>query len=110
MGGRLFEVGHLKVLFRGGVVGGGGRLFEAGCLLNFSTFRVGAYSRWALIRGWALNRINTVLKEIRFSERLLVLLEIRFVWNNGSQKHSLSVDVRCLVSGQFCLCCSETMN
>ena len=60
MGGRLFEVGHLKVLFRGGVVGGGGRLFEAGRLLNFSTFRVGAYSRWALIRGWALNRINTV--------------------------------------------------
>ena len=51
MGGRLFEVGHLKVLFRGGVVGGGGRLFEAGRLLNFSTFRVGAYSRWALIRG-----------------------------------------------------------
>ena len=60
VGGRLFEVGHLKVLFRGGVVGGGGRLFEAGRLLNFSTFRVGAYSRWALIRGWALNRINTV--------------------------------------------------
>ena len=29
--------------------GGSGRLFE-----------VGAYSRWALIRGWALNRINTV--------------------------------------------------
>ena len=56
----FFEVGHLKVLFRGGVVGGGGRLFEAGRLLNFSTFRVGAYSRWALIRGWALNRINTV--------------------------------------------------
>ena len=51
-----------------------------------------------------------ILKEIRFSERLLVLLEIRFVWNNGSQKHSLSIDVRCLVSGQFCLCCSETMN
>ena len=59
-GGRLFEVGHLKVLFRGAMVGGGGRLLEAGRLLNFSTFRVGAYSRWALIRGWALNRINTV--------------------------------------------------
>ena len=39
--------------------GGGGRLFEAGRLLTFSTFRVGAYSRWALIRGWALKRINT---------------------------------------------------
>ena len=34
--------------------GGGGRL------LTFSAFRMGAYSRWALIRGWALIRINTV--------------------------------------------------
>ena len=43
-------------------VGGrwGGRLFEAGRLLSFSAFRMGAYSRWALIRSWALNRINTV--------------------------------------------------
>ena len=38
-----------------------GRLFEAGRLLTFSTFRMGAYSRWALIRGWALIRINTVI-------------------------------------------------
>ena len=36
-------------------------------LINFSYLQgghlleVGAYSRWALIRGWALNRINTVL-------------------------------------------------
>ena len=37
-----------------------GRLFEAGRLLTFSAFRMGAYSRWALIRGWALIRINTV--------------------------------------------------
>ena len=44
-------------------VGGrwGGRLFEAGRLLSFSAFRMGAYSRWALIRSWALNRINTVI-------------------------------------------------
>ena len=40
--------------------GRGGRLFEAGRLLTFSAFRIGAYSRWALIRGWALIRINTV--------------------------------------------------
>ena len=39
-----------------------GRLFEAGRLLTFSAFRVGACSRWALIRGWALIRINTVFK------------------------------------------------
>ena len=44
--------------FLGG--GGGGCLFEAGHLLTFPTYRVGAYSRWALFRGWALNRINTV--------------------------------------------------
>ena len=35
-------------------------LFKAGRLLTFSAFRMGAYSRWALIRGWALIRINTV--------------------------------------------------
>ena len=34
--------------------GGGGCLFEAGRLLTFSAFRMGAYSRWVLIR------INTV--------------------------------------------------
>ena len=34
--------------------GRGGRLFEAGRLLTFSAFRMGAYSRWALILGWAL--------------------------------------------------------
>ena len=40
--------------------GGGGRLFEAGRLLTFSVFRMGAYTKWALIRGWALIRINSV--------------------------------------------------
>ena len=46
----------------GGVgLGRGGRLFEAGRLLTFSAFRMGAYSRRALIRGWALIRINTVI-------------------------------------------------
>ena len=47
-------------IFLGSEVKEGGRLFEAGRLLTFSAFRVGAYSRWALIRGWALIRINTV--------------------------------------------------
>ena len=36
------------------------RVFEAGRLLTFSAFSVRAYSRWALIRGWAIIRINTV--------------------------------------------------
>ena len=47
----------LQFFFRGG---GDGCIFEAGRLLTFPTCSVGAYSRWALIRGWALNRINTV--------------------------------------------------
>ena len=45
---------------KGRAVRRGGRLFEAGCVLTFSASRMGAYSRWALIRGWALIRINTV--------------------------------------------------
>ena len=40
-----------------GAGGGGGRR-----LLTFSAFRMGAYSKWRLIRGWALIRINTVSK------------------------------------------------
>ena len=28
-------------------------MWWAGHLLTFSAFRMGAYSRWALIRGWA---------------------------------------------------------
>ena len=47
-------------------MGWGGHLFEAGRLLTFSAFRMGAYSRWALIRGWALIRINTVIKPVNF--------------------------------------------
>ena len=35
----------------------------------------------------------------------LILLEIRFVWNNGGQKHSLSIDVRCPVSYNCSLAC-----
>ena len=52
---------YIYFFFWGGGEGVGGRLFEAGRLLTFPTYSVGAYSRWALIRGWALNRINTVL-------------------------------------------------
>ena len=45
-------------------MGWGGRLFETGRLLTFSAFRIGAYSRWAVIPGWALIRINTVFLDI----------------------------------------------
>ena len=53
-------VAYLSLSGSGREVGWGGRLFEVGRLLTFSAFRMGAYSRWALIRGWALIRINTV--------------------------------------------------
>ena len=56
-------VAYLSLSGSGREVGWGGRLFEAGRLLTFSAFRVGAYSRWALIRGWALIRINTVFQD-----------------------------------------------
>ena len=54
--GRVSYYLLLEFLWEG--VGWGGRL------LTFSAFRMGAYSRWVLIRGWVPNRINTVLKFI----------------------------------------------
>ena len=65
-------VAYLSLSGSGREVGWGGRLFEAGRLLTFSAFRMGAYSRWALIRGWALIRINTVypLASLREYDRL----------------------------------------
>ena len=59
--GRVSYYLLLEFLWEG--VGWGGRLFEAGRLLTFSAFSMGAYSRWALIRGRALIRINTVAIE-----------------------------------------------
>ena len=57
-------------------MGWGGHLFEAGRLLTFSAFRMGIYSRWALIRGWALIRINAVAKVskcLRYTKGVAVL-------------------------------------
>ena len=59
-------------------VGWGVRLFEAGRLLTFSAFRMGAYSRWALIRGWALIRINMV-STFPLQWRLLHVLQPDYV-------------------------------
>ena len=39
----------------------GWMLIRGWAFINFSTFRVGAFSRWALIRDWVLSRLNTVL-------------------------------------------------
>ena len=73
---------------RGKGCGGGGRLFEAGLLLTFSAFRMGAYSRWALLRGWALIRINTVIKCWRESEFPFNLGQDRLVHLTGSSSES----------------------
>ena len=59
---------YLSLIGRGR--GWGGRLFEAGRLLTFSAFRMGAYSRLALIRGWALIRINTVSERLCQDDRI----------------------------------------
>ena len=55
-------VAYLSLSGSGREVGLGGRL------LHFSAFRMGAYSRWALIRGCALIRINTVDSEASQTE------------------------------------------
>ena len=63
-------------------MGWGSRFFEAGRLLTFSAFRMGAYSRWALIQGWALIRINTVsfiIPKFSFTSLLLLGHRILFV-------------------------------
>ena len=51
---------YLSLSGSGREVGWGGHLFKAGRLLTFSAFRMAAYLRWVLIRGWAPIRINTV--------------------------------------------------
>ena len=58
-------------IFLGGGGGGGGgggwvlirgfSCLRGGRLLTFPAYRVGTYSRWALIQGWALNQINKVI-------------------------------------------------
>ena len=62
-------VAYLSLSGSGREVGWGGHLFEAGRLLTFSAFRMGAYSRLALIGGWALIRINTVIKLVNFQPK-----------------------------------------
>ena len=53
--------------------GRGGRLFEAGRLLTFSASRMGAYSRWALIR---INRVVPFLILIMSNLDLFIFLHV----------------------------------
>ena len=70
-----------------GGIGEGGRLFEAGRLLTFSAFSMGAYSRWALIRGWALIRINTVLTVEIYGHTVNIYIEkISICVNKGREE------------------------
>ena len=70
--------------------GGVGHLFEAGRLLTFSAFRMGAYSRRALIRGWTLIRIKTVnvicLYMHSFNSICLQGKKRPFIFQNYSEK------------------------
>ena len=63
-------------------MGWGWCLFEAGCLLTFSAFRMGTYSRWALIRGWVLipiNMVSFIIPKFSFTSLLLLGHRISFV-------------------------------
>ena len=80
--GRVSYYLLLEFLWEG--VGWGGRLFEAGRLLTFSAFRMGAYLRWVLIRGWALIRINMVVEGTVKSPFVATLRKrkIRFLYSS----------------------------
>ena len=84
-------------------------IYAVYCAVKLVLLRKGWGNMWYFQRNGFIFKVK-ILKENRFSERLLILLEIRFVWNNGAQKLSLSIDIRCPVSGHFFLCCTESMN
>ena len=88
-------VAYLSLSGSGRKVGCGGRLFEVGRLLTFSAFRMGAYSRWALIRGWALIRINTVVdlnyaqkkrSRVILRKKMPTVLQTTIKFNKGQLK------------------------
>ena len=58
--------------------GRGGRLFEAGRLLTFSAFRMGAYSRWVPIRqrGWVVSASDSQSGRSGFESRSGHLLDL----------------------------------
>ena len=63
-------------------MGWGWRLFEAWCLLTFSAFRMGTYSRSALIQGWVLipiNMVSFIIPKFSFTTLLLLGHRISFV-------------------------------
>ena len=85
----LGVVANLSLSGSGRKVWWGGRLFEAWRLLTFSAFRMGAYSRWALIRGWALIRINTVFTTRFVTNNSYIYIFFNFVLNKWRELDSL---------------------
>ena len=55
-------------------------LFEAGYLLTFRLYRMGAYSRRLLIRGWVVNWINTVImmQHLKPTDKLLEIYQLNY--------------------------------
>ena len=78
----LGVVANLSLSGSGRKVWWGGRLFEAGRLLPFSAFRMGAYSRWALIR------INTVVVQMLFRESARRLLYCNTDFQGKTHSHA----------------------
>ena len=70
--------------------------FEYERLLTFSAFRMGAYSKWALIQGWALIGINTVL-DLSAGSLSTDMLFFVFNWKNlvasSTHSHLLALEV-----------------
>ena len=55
-------------------------LVEAGYLLTFRPYRMGAYSRRVLIRGWVVNWINTVImmQHLKPTDKLLEIYQLNY--------------------------------
>ena len=81
----------------------GGRLFEAERLLTFSAFRIGAYSKWAQIRGWALIRINTVRRHACIFHGFFLEGRWLFVLVNKNRILRGKFILLCLVLASFCV-------
>ena len=92
--------------------GGGGRLFEAGRILTFSAFRMGAYSRWALIQGGALikygmcNKVTSkkdksvqcMVKEVKVKDFAVLFLALSWFHQGNHKKLSFNISKSTLIN------------
>ena len=86
----------------------GGHLLKAGRLLTFSAFRMGAYLRWALTRGWLLIRINTVCQIQLQAEGIETLSRKEIFVQNLKFFFVTPLIFNSLTGKQFCLLKSST--